>query len=166
MRDARVALAWCAAEFEPGIIDAYDGEDKLHQLMAYMDSRPFWVSHMDIKGSQRIEQDEFEKLNYLQRRSIDSFLKTAPGWCEISYINTFKIDVTDCRHYLLGWLFATIKREHGFAMQLAKAGSKRFHDPLFNDLHSFSRRSFSGGYLKFAAKAARKIGRSILGARL
>jgi hypothetical protein len=34
------------AEFEPGIIDAMKGEDKLHSLMAYMDTNPFWVTNM------------------------------------------------------------------------------------------------------------------------
>ncbi len=29
------------AEFEPGIIDAYQGEDKLHHLLAHMEKEPF-----------------------------------------------------------------------------------------------------------------------------
>ena len=108
-----------SADFEPGIIDAYMGEDKLHQLMAYMDKQPFWVSHMEVKGSQRIDQDDLHNLNYLKRRFISSFLKTAPGWCEISYINKLSDKEMTCREYLLGWVFATMKEEHGFAIQAA-----------------------------------------------
>lgn len=152
-----------AADFEPGIIDAYVGEDKLHQLMAYMDRHSFWVSDMHIKGSQRISKDELSKLNYFQRRSIESFLKTAPGWCEISYLNTFDSAVMNCRDYLLGWVFSTIRREHGFAMHLATVGRSKFQTPLFDDLYAFSRKSLSGGYLRFAAKVARKLGRAIFG---
>ncbi len=43
-----------AADLEPGIIDAYVGEDKLHHVLAYMEQEPFWVSSMNIKGAKRI----------------------------------------------------------------------------------------------------------------
>ncbi len=149
------------AEFEPGIIDAYIGEDKLHQLMAYMDKWPFWVSHMEIKGSQRIDKVELASLNFMQRRSIGSFLKTAPGWCEISYINSLQSSELTGREYLLAWIFSSIKGEHGFALHIAKLGADKFQMPLFNELHVISRKSFSSGYLKLAAKAVRKAVRLI-----
>jgi len=63
------------AEFEPGIIDAYKGEDKLHHLLAHMEKEPFWISNMEIKGSQRINNLDLKSLNYFQQRSIESFLK-------------------------------------------------------------------------------------------
>ena len=52
------------AEFEPGIIDAMKGEDKLHSLMAYMDTKPFWVTNMEIFGSNRISKKDFFSLNF------------------------------------------------------------------------------------------------------
>ena len=148
-----------SADFEPGIIDAYMGEDKLHQLMAYMDKQPFWVSHMEVKGSQRIDQDDLQNLNYLKRRFISSFLKTAPGWCEISYINKLSDKEMTCREYLLGWVFATMKGEHGFAIQAAKDGAIKFEEPLFNELHNISRNSLSSasGVFKVAVKASKKV---------
>lgn len=153
------------AEFEPGIIDAYIGEDKLHQLMAYMDKRSFWVTHMNIKGSQRIDQDDLAEMNAIQRKGISAFLKTAPGWCEISYINTFDNDRLTLRNFLLGWVFSTIKKEHGFALHLAKIGFSKFNDPLFDELISSSRKSLSNGYIKFAARVVRKLGRMATGSR-
>lgn len=151
------------AEFEPGIIDAYLGEDKLHQLMGYMDKKPFWVTHMRIKGSQRIYQDDLATLNTLQRRSIGSFLKMAPGWCEIDYINNFENDELGLREHLLGWVFSSIKGEHGFALHLAKTGKVKFSDPLFDELSSFSRKLLSKGYLKLGISAIKKIYHMILG---
>lgn len=145
------------SEFEPGIINAYLREDKFHQLMAYMDEKPFWVSHMQVKGSQRISQDDLGTLNTLQRRSIDSFLKMSPGWCEISYINNFDSDHFDFRDYLLGWVFSTIKYQHGFSLHLAKNGWMKFHDPLFEKMLKASRVYLSNGYLKFGMKAIKKI---------
>jgi hypothetical protein len=152
------------AEFEPGIIDAYVGEDKLYQLMAYMDKKPFWVTHMEVKGSQRIDQIDLAELNAIQSRSISSFLKMAPGWCEISYINDFEEGDLECREFLLGWVFSTIKREHGFALRIAKIGSAKFNEPLFDELVARSQRSLSDGYIKVAVKAIKKLGRMAAGA--
>ena len=148
-----------SADFEPGIIDAYMGEDKLYQLMAYMDKQPFWVSHMEVKGSQRIDQDDLQNLNYLKRRFISFFLKTAPGWCEISYINKLSDKEMTCRENLLGWVFATMKGEHGFAIQAAKDGAIKFEEPLFNELHNISYNSLSSasGVFKVAVKASKKF---------
>lgn len=158
-----------AAEFEPGIIDAYLGEDKLYSLMAYIDKLPFWITHMNILGSQRIDQEDLATLNYVQKRDIGSFLKTAPGWCEISFINTLCSDEMTCREYLLGWTFSTIKGEHGFSLRIARMGLEKFQHPLFNQLYDFSRQSLSSGYLKFAAnfavRAAKKLAQSLIGDR-
>ena len=110
------------AEFEPGIIDAYQGEDKLHNLLAHMEKEPFWISKMEIKGSQRIDHLDFKSLNYFQQRGIGSFLKMAPGWCEISYLNKMEIGEMTLREYLLAWVFASLSSEHGFALFVAKEG--------------------------------------------
>lgn len=152
------------AEFEPGIIDAYVGEDKLHTLMAYMDQRPFWVTDMKIKGSQRIAQDDLAQLGALQRRDIGSFLKTAPGWCEIAYINSFAGSGMGLREYLLGWVFSSIKGEHGFALYLAQRGRREFADPLFDQLAAASRKSLSTGYLRLAMTAVGRLVQAAKGA--
>lgn len=153
------------AEFEPGIIDAYCGEDKLYSLMFHMDKRPFWVTSMNIKGSQWISEDDLGGLGKLQRLKIGCFLKTAPGWCEISYINKFNTPDISLRDYLLGWVFATIQKEHGFALYLAKNGFAKYDDPLFEQLCSYSEKSFYSfsGYFSFAQAAFLKIFRTIRG---
>ena len=43
-----------AAEFEPGIIDAYEGEDKVLAVMQEMRDQGFWLSSMAVKGVQRL----------------------------------------------------------------------------------------------------------------
>src|SRR6185369_10344163 len=49
------------AEFEPGFIDAYKGEDKLYMLLTYMDKKNFWLSDMKVLGSQRISRETKNK---------------------------------------------------------------------------------------------------------
>ena len=145
------------AEFEPGIIDAYHGEDKLHQLMAYMDKEPFWVTNMVIKGSQRIGRDDISSLNKLQQYDINSFLKKAPGWCEISYLNNMKGDDMGLREYLLAWIFSTINLEHGFALFVAKTGCEKFNDDLFDALKKASYSNLSRGYWRLGKKIFKRL---------
>jgi hypothetical protein len=144
------------ADFEPGIIDAYAGEDKLHHLLAYMDARPFWVSQMDVKGSQRIDKLDLASLNGLQRRELAFVLKSAPGWCEISYLNSLATGEFTCRDYLLAWVFSSVKGEHGFALHVARLGTDKFPEPLFHDLHSISRQLIAPSLLQYAGIGGRK----------
>lgn len=137
-----------AADFEPGIIDAYRGEDKLYQLMAYMAGLPFWVSGMTIKGSQRIGTLNLPHLSPLQRANPASFFKTSPGWCEISYLNRLEGDQPVERDLLLGMVFALIQGQHGFASELARRGQLLYGNDLFGATLSLTDRHTKLGYLK------------------
>ena len=147
------------AEFEPGIIDAYKGEDKLHHLLAHMEKEPFWISKMEIKGSQRINHLDFKSLNYFQQRSIGSFLKMAPGWCEISYLNKMEIGEMTLREYLLAWVFASLSSEHGFALFVSKKGFELFGENLLIVLQKESRRKLSEGYFRLGYNYLKRITR-------
>jgi hypothetical protein len=146
-----------AAEFEPGIIDAYKEEDKLNQLMLYMDRKPFWVSSMCIKGSHRIEKKDYELLNYFQRKSISSFLQTSPGWCEISYINKMEDSLMTIRDYLLAWVFSSIEGQHGFSLLIARRGYEIFSDEIFLILQKRSKLKMSSGYLRLLFRAIKIV---------
>lgn len=151
------------AEFEPGIIDAYINEDKLHHLMAYMDKQPFWVSDMKIKGSQRIGKRALNDLPPRAQKHIDAYLKTAPGWCEISYINSLQSTQLTIRELLLAWVFSSIKGEHGYAMSTAELGAQQFQASIFNELHAHSLKVLSSsGKIQIASKAAKRTARLIL----
>jgi len=147
------------AEFEPGIIDAYKGEDKLHHLLAHMEKEPFWISKMEIKGSQRINHLDFKSLNYFQQRGIGSFLKMAPGWCEISYLNKMEIGEMTLREYLLAWVFASLSSEHGFALFVSKKGFELFGENLLLILQKESRRKLSEGYFRLGYNYLKRIAR-------
>ena len=147
------------AEFEPGIIDAYQGEDKLHNLLAHMEKEPFWISNMEIKGSQRINHLDLKSLNYFQQRSIESFLKMAPGWCEISYLNKMEQSEMTLREYFLAWVFASLNAEHGFALFVAKKGYELFGDKLLLNLKNKSMKELSSGYFHLSFKLLKRIAR-------
>ena len=147
------------AEFEPGIIDAYQGEDKLHNLLAHMEKEPFWISNMEIKGSQRINHLDLKSLNYFQQRSIESFLKMAPGWCEISYLNKMEQSEMTLREYLLAWVFASLNAENGFALFVANKGYELFGDKLLLKLQNKSIKELSSGYFHLSFKLLKRIAR-------
>jgi hypothetical protein len=151
-----------AADFEPGIIDAYRGEDKLHQLMAYMDTLPLWVSGMTIKGSQRIGDRARDALPATYRRFPASFYRTSPGWCEISYLNTCEAMEMTERDLLLAIVFAMVQRQHGFVIDLANRGKERFGSALFDEVKSAIERRLDLGYLRIGTYVARSVLRRLL----
>lgn len=140
-----------AAEFEPGIINAYYGEDKLWQILAYMENKPFWMSSLTVKGSQRISSLSRKRfLTTIETRLLPALLKNSPGWGELTYLNQFDKDNQrfDRRDYLLGWIFAVIEEQYGFALDLARRGSERFGDQIFSKLEREAIRKFRRNYLR------------------
>jgi hypothetical protein len=126
------------AEFEPGIIDAYESEDKLYHLLAYMQNKPFWMSDIQIQGSQRIHQ---ETLNFyfknFEQKPIQLLLKTSPGWGEVTYMNTLEEPIFSKRDLLLAWIFAVIQKQYSFALDLIYRHGRQFDDPIFMQMEKF-----------------------------
>jgi len=137
------------AEFEPGIIDAYKGEDKFYQLLQYMGDKNFWLSNLMIKGSQRITKENLFKISShnIWQKLIYFSLITSPGWSETSFINDFKKDLS-LRDHLLGWVFATILEQHGFAYHIASIAKIKFNDEIFSELISASSKALTYNVLK------------------
>jgi FkbM family methyltransferase len=137
------------AEFEPGIIDAYKGEDKFFELLQYMADKNFWLSSLTIKGSQRITKENLSKIssNKLLQKLIHFSLITSPGWSETSFINDFKKDLS-LRNYLLGWVFTTILEQHGFAYHIASVAKIKFNDDIFSELMMASSKALTYNVLK------------------
>ena len=130
------------AEFEPGLMDAYKNEDKIHQVLAYMDEQKcFWLADMILKGIQRIPTHEFNsifKSNFTRKLARHS-LKKSPGWAELIYMNSFNDDaIFTLRDYLLAWLIASLKNQHGFALKIIKQAEKLYSNELLVEMQRFS----------------------------
>ncbi len=123
------------ASFEPGLIDAYAGEDKLHAVLARMDSLPFFIHDLDVRGSKRLARTLWDRLRAATGGEAPLGLKDAPGWAEVGYLNTLVPEERfDLRDVLLAWVIATLHGQHGWALELAERGADRFRDPLFEAL--------------------------------
>ncbi len=130
------------AEFEPGIMDAYEGEDKLWQVMQFMEQYPFWMSGLIVKGSLRVDGAKLTDTLHDERSSLSARIRQAPGWGETTFMQTFEQHKLDfgIREYLLGWVFAVSEQQLGFALSLAEKGKTRFGDSIFDEMAAFALR--------------------------
>jgi hypothetical protein len=139
--DERIRNRVLIAEFEPGIIDAYIGEDKLYSVLKEITDDGFWLSDVKIKGVVRFPKefldDEFKSITL--KKLVKESLKKSPGWGEMTFINSFENTEFSRRQYLLGWLFSTLEKHHSFAFVLASRGYKKFNSELFSELKNYSR---------------------------
>jgi len=151
-------------ELEPGIIDAYEGEDRLVDVLAEFDGRGFWVSGLEVAGSTRIDS-EFARRELGTRAAslIDACHKRAPGWVEIEYFNDFADDQRfGKRELLLGCAFAFLRGHDAFALELASRGLERFGSP-FDDLRQTALRRVRRHFARLPAAALKSLPRRLLG---
>jgi FkbM family methyltransferase len=146
-----------AVEFEPGLIDAYRGEDKLPATLTAMDRPEFWLSKMEVRGTQRIRREYLSRLNPLEQRTLGRTLPTSPGWAELTYLNTLRGNLRfGVRDWLLAWVIATLQSQHGFALDLAARASAQFDDSMFRELERASlRRIRRAAHVQWPVLAAR-----------
>ena len=128
------------ADFEPEIIEAYKGEDRLDKILVFMDKFPFFISDMEPRGAIRIsERIISEKFNALERKILNFVSQKSPCWIELSYVNTFRnTKIFSKRDFLLEWVFSLIKNQLCFAFELAIKGKEKFKDPIFSELEQYS----------------------------
>lgn len=124
-----------AVEMEPGILDAYKGEDKLAAVMRQMDENDFWLSTMEVKGVQRLDASYVADLKpYISRR----VMRKSPGWAEVTYLKRpAGIQAREAgiraREYLLLIVFALLERQYGYALETVEAASEFADVSLFRD---------------------------------
>lgn len=140
--DNKIKSKILVAEFEPGIIDAYKGEDKLYSVLEELNNSGFWLSDIKIKGNPRLPKETFETefSGKIFRMFVKESLKKAPGWGEMTFINSFEKSEFGRREYLLGWLFCTLEEHHTFAFVLATEGFEKYQYELFSEMKSYSKR--------------------------
>jgi hypothetical protein len=152
------------ADFEPGILDAYKGEDKLHSVLAFMGGRPFFLCDMKVVGSHRIDKAGLASLTPLQRDFLDTSLKRSPGWTEISYLNDFASPARrSTRDLLLGWICSSVKEQYGHALAIAEKGLREGGHPFLAECRDESLRRLRGRARQLMVKAARRRVSRLLG---
>lgn len=120
-------------EVEPGLIDAYKGEDLFVDAHRDLLRQGFWLSDVRICGTVRIRQStlralmsECPSVNY---RRIEKRMRVSPGWTEATYLRSLdhlaKLGA-DRQDYILLWAFAAAGDQAGFALDTTMAYEDRF----------------------------------------
>lgn len=119
-------------DVEPGLIDAYVGEDLFTTTHERLLREGWWLSRARVLGAGRIRRDSVARLQEehgLDADALQSGLRVSPGWVEARYIRSLAhlkwCGATAADHQLL-WAFATLDDQHGFAFDVVSAIERRF----------------------------------------
>jgi len=99
-----------AVEFEPGLTDVYEGEDKLADVLAAMSGEPFWLAELEVARTPRGRPALLAAhLGASAIRWVRRLGPTAPAWANAKFLrDPAAAEMPDRRSLLLGWVFATI----------------------------------------------------------
>ena len=135
--DKKISNKLIVAEFEPGIINAYKGEDKMTDVMSYLSKKDFFMANMEIKGTQRININNIDSFFPSFKNKLHQFrflLNQSPCWAELTYINSFNnFSLFSKRDFLVGILFSLLHKQFGHAIHLAQKAGEIFEDKIFED---------------------------------
>jgi len=124
-----------AIDVEPGIIDAYKGEDLFIDAHRYLKKDGFWAAGMNVCGAVRIRPSSLNSIipdTSLHYAFADSALKKSPAWCEARYFRSLewmKSAAATPEQYALLWVFALIDNQLGFALDVALEYQRLFNSP-------------------------------------
>jgi hypothetical protein len=142
-----ISLKILAADFEPGIIDAYEGEDKAWKLLQHLETTNLWIDSCKIMGTKRLPSKLKNELTKTSVNYLTQATKESPGWAEISCLNDMKDKNLSKREYLLMWVIAELKKQRGFAYSVADTGYKIFRDSVFKEMSDFTLKQSENEYL-------------------
>lgn len=122
---AEVRSRVLAVDIEPGLIDAYVGEDLFVDAHRELTRSGFWLSNLNVCGAIRMQRSTLEKMTTRNKELNDGFIektiRKSPGWCEARYLRTIEwLAQGDFakRDYVLLWVFALLDGQSGFAIDL------------------------------------------------
>ena len=117
-----------AVDVEPGLIDAYQGEDLFVTAHRALMQEGFWLSDLVVKGAVRMQPHSLKQLGQ-DAAYAERAVRISPGWCEARYLRTtawLTQQPADPRAYLLTWIFAMLDKQPGFALDVGLAYASRF----------------------------------------
>ncbi|MBC7747651.1 MAG: hypothetical protein H7Z76_03560, partial [Methylotenera sp.] len=108
-----------AADFEPGLMDAYLKENKTAGILTMLDKESYWISTLDVRGTQRLDE---------KYASFSNQLHESPCWVGLTALKKVNSKY-DLRSALLLMVFSLVENQWGYALQICEAVSKI--DPIF-----------------------------------
>lgn len=140
-----------AVEFEPGLTEIYEGEDRLADVLRAMSAEPFWLAELSVGRAARGRPALLAaQLGAGAARWVRRLGPAAPAWANAHFLrDPAKAGETlDRRALLLGWVFATMAGQPGHALAVAAAGTQRFGGGLFAAMTQASTRQLRWAMLR------------------
>ena len=114
-----------AIDIEPGLIDAYVGEDLFVDAHKDLTQNGFWLSDVNVCGAVRMRKSAVNEIAAVNKdincNVLENTVKKSPGWCEARYLRTIEwlahIGLGK-RDFLLLWIFALLDEQLGFAIDV------------------------------------------------
>jgi FkbM family methyltransferase len=161
-----------AVDVEPGLIDAYKGEDLFVDTHARLLREGFWPSRFIVQGAARIRASRADELlgRGLTREDIETSLRPSPGWIEARYLSTVDRvrEAREARGPALLWAFAMLDDQPGFAYEVARefrsgglepSVATAMEDAAVNAIVAARGRRRRKRLAAVPARAARRLGR-------
>jgi hypothetical protein len=122
-----------ALDLEPGLIDAYLGEDLFVDAHKRLLKSGFWLSDLQVQGTVKMRHSTLDRLKALEAApAVDDAvraLRVSPGWVNSRYLRSLPwLAHGDFgkRDYSVLWVFACLDGQFGFACDLAVDYERRF----------------------------------------
>ncbi len=133
-----------AVEFEPGFVDAYDGEDKLWRTLQAMEAEPYWLSELRVGDTAHGNAAALrEELGGWVNKWLPRLAPGVPAYANIRYLRRLGAErgvPLDRRGLMLAWVFADQLGQHAHGLMAAREGRARFGGELFDAMAGTSRR--------------------------
>lgn len=121
-----------AVDVEPGLIDAYQGEDKFSRTHEAMLQEGFWLAEVQVKGTVRLSRpalaEALRRRPGLKEEGVAA-MTASPGWCESRYLRSIewlRQRNAGAREFVLLWTFALMSGHAGFAFEAGLEFERRF----------------------------------------
>src|SRR4029450_3725330 len=122
-----------ALYLEPGLIDAYLGEDLFVDAHKQLLKTGFWLSNLQVMGTVKMRHATLDRLKRFEAApALDDAvraLRVSPGWVNSRYLRSLpSLAHGDFgkRDYAVLWVFACLDGQYGFACDLAVDYEQRF----------------------------------------
>lgn len=133
--DAALRHRLLAVDLEPGLLNAYQGEDFFIDVQRSLVEDGFWLSNLTVKGSFRVRQSSLPILAKfapdLNPSQLERTMRPSPGWCEARYLRTLpSMQAINAgpEEYLQLWCFALLDEQVGFALDIGVEFARLFDD--------------------------------------
>ena len=119
------------AEFEPGLYNFYKEEDKLSDILDFME-KDYLVEDFTFSSSIRVNHSFFNSLGFWKKKSLNIINKKSKFYSNISFLKKNNIlPKKDKRSILLMLAILILKKRFIEALELIKKNQKI--DPIMND---------------------------------